>query len=56
MANGSADQGTNGDEVMQKDEKTISKFSKEALKIGAAVCQRGISGKSQEVVRPQQGR
>ncbi len=37
MANGSADQGTDGDEVMQKDGKTISKFSKEALEIGAAV-------------------
>ena len=37
MANGSADQGTDGDEVMQKGGKTISKFSKEALEIGAAV-------------------
>ncbi len=37
MASGSADQGTDGDEVMQKDGKTISKFSKEALEIGAAV-------------------
>ncbi len=37
MANGSADQGTDGDEVMQKGEKTISKFSREALEIGAAV-------------------
>ena len=37
MANGSADQAKDGDEVMQKDGKTISKFSKEALEIGAAV-------------------
>ncbi len=37
MANGSADQGTDGDEVMQKGGETISKFSKEALEIGAAV-------------------
>jgi hypothetical protein len=37
MANESADQGTDGDEVMQKGGETISKFSKEALEIGAAV-------------------
>ncbi len=37
MANGSADQGTDGDEVMQKGGETISKFSKEALEIGEAV-------------------
>jgi hypothetical protein len=37
MANGSAVQGTDGDEVMQKGGETISKFSKEALEIGAAV-------------------
>jgi hypothetical protein len=35
MASGSADQGTDGDEVMQKGEEIISKFSKEALEIGA---------------------
>ncbi len=37
MANESADQGTDGDEVMQKGGENISKFSKEALEIGAAV-------------------
>ncbi len=37
MASGSADQVTDGDEVMQKGGETISKFSKEALEIGAAV-------------------
>ncbi len=37
MAGGSADQGTDGDEVMQKGGETISKFSKEALEIGASV-------------------
>jgi len=37
IANGSAVQGTDGDEVMQKGGETISKFSKEALEIGAAV-------------------
>ncbi len=37
MASGSADQGTDGVEVMQKGGKTISKFSKEALEIGASV-------------------
>jgi hypothetical protein len=36
MANESADQGTDGDEVVQKGGETISKFSKEALEIGAA--------------------
>ncbi len=37
MANKSASQGTDGDEVMQKGGETISKFSKGALEIGAAV-------------------
>ena len=37
MANETADQGTDGDEVMQKGGVSISKFSKEALEIGAAV-------------------
>ncbi len=37
MANGSADQGTDGDEVMQKGGETISRFFKEALEIGTAV-------------------
>jgi hypothetical protein len=37
MANDSADQGTDGDELMQKAGESISKFSKEALEIGAAV-------------------
>jgi hypothetical protein len=37
MANESAAQGTDGDEVIQKGGETISKFSKEALEIGAAV-------------------
>jgi hypothetical protein len=37
MANKSADQGTDGDEVMQKGGENTSKFSKEALEIGAAV-------------------
>ena len=37
MANETASQGTDGDEVMQKGGETISKFSKGALKIGAAV-------------------
>ncbi len=32
-----ADQGTDGDETMLKDGKTISKFSKAAMKIGSAV-------------------
>ena len=37
MASESSDQGTDGDEVMQKGGETISKFSKEALEIGASV-------------------
>ncbi len=37
MANEAAEQGTDGDEVMQKGGESISKFSKEALEIGAAV-------------------
>ena len=37
MANETTDQGTDGDEIMQKGGESISKFSKEALEIGAAV-------------------
>jgi hypothetical protein len=37
MASGATDQGTDGDEVVQKGGETISKFSKEALEIGAPV-------------------
>ena len=48
MANGAADQGTDGDEVMQKGGETISKFSKEALEIGAAVSE-AILAKVREV-------
>ena len=48
MANETADQGTDGDEVMQKGGETISKFSKEALEIGAAVSE-AILAKVREV-------
>ena len=37
MANEAAEQGTDGDEIMQKGGESISKFSKEALEMGAAV-------------------
>jgi hypothetical protein len=54
MASGAADQGTDGDEVMQKGGEIISKFSKEALEIGAAVGE--VILEKIRSVRSQQGR